>query len=145
MVNLGVSTGPGELPRGHFPCAECRTVFPRRRHDQVFCSPECRFADHNRAMQRGREIYRMAYHWVMGAGPERRSLINDLSRAARDWRDADREAGRAPPPIPEALQRRVEGARMGYVRKKGRGYVKDVAGAERVMKELQIPQRETMT
>lgn len=133
MVRLGVAVaGGGRL------CAECGQPFTARRHDQLFCSGPCRFEDHNRAMKRGREAYRAMYHWRLGQGKgQRGSLIGTISAMAKLWVDEDRAAGRQPPPIPEELVTRRQNARSGYVRVTGQGYVKDVPGAEAVLRELQ--------
>lgn len=118
-------------------CSECAGQFIPIRHDQVFCSKECRFADHNRAMQRGREAYRAMYHWRLGAGKgQRGSLIGTVSAMAKRWVEEDRAAGRSPPPLPEDMLLRRQNARLGYVKIVGAGYRHDEAGAERVLKEL---------
>ena len=133
MVRLGLPAAP----KGQRVCGECGSPFIPKRHDQAFCSPQCRFADHNRAMQRGREAYRALYHWVLGNGRgQRGSLIGTVSGLARKWVAEDREAGRLPPPLPEDLVLRRQNARTGYVKVTGKGYVKDPAKAEAVLREI---------
>lgn len=118
-------------------CTECGQPFKVKRFDQVFCSGACRFADHNRAMQRGREAYRAMYHWRLGQGKgQRGSLIGTISNMAKLWVEEDKLAGRNPPPFPEELNTRRQSARLGYVRKRGQGYVKDHHAAEAVLTEL---------
>lgn len=119
-------------------CTECAKPFTRKRHDQVFCSPECRFADHNRAMQRGREAYRAMYHWRLGQGKgQRGSLIGTISAMAKQWVEEDKAAGRNPPPFPEELAMRRMNARTGYVKERGgQRYVKDEVRAAAVLTEL---------
>lgn len=130
-------TSPG-LPKGQRQCGECGSAFTPRRHDQVFCSPGCRFDDHNRAMQRGREAYRAIYHWRLGHGKgQRGSLIGTISALAKLWVEGDRAAGRHAPPLPEDMQLRLVNARTGYVKKPGsQRYVRDPAAAEAVLEEL---------
>lgn len=127
-----------ELQKGERRCGECGGPFKARRHDQVFCSPECRFEDHNRAMRRGREAYRAIYHWRLGHGKgQRGSLIGTISAMAKQWVDEDRLAVRGAPPLPEDMRLRQENARTGYVKRPGRGYVKDEEAALAVLTELQ--------
>lgn len=124
-------------PKGERTCSECSKGFLPKRHDQVFCSPGCRFEDHNRAMQRGREAYRAIYHWRLGHGKgQRGSLISTISTMAKQWVDEDKAAGRSAPPLPEDMALRLQNARMGYVRVPGRAYVKDELAAAAVVTEL---------
>jgi hypothetical protein len=139
MVRLGLEHGASnsELRKGERRCGECGSPFRPKRHDQVFCSGPCRFADHNRAMQRGREAYRAMYHWRHGAGKgERGSLIGTVSAMAKRWIEEDQEAGRGPPPLPEDMVLRRMNARTGYVRQAGAGYVHNPDKAAKVLKEL---------
>lgn len=118
-------------------CTECGKPFTAKRHDQTFCSPACRFADHNRAMQRGREAYRAIYHWRLGHGKgERGTLIGTISELAKRWVEEDKAAGRRAPPLPEDMLLRLQNARTGYVRKPGAGYRHDPEAANKTIKEL---------
>jgi predicted nucleic acid-binding Zn ribbon protein len=119
-------------------CPECGQPFTRKRHDQSFCSPECRFEDHNRAMRRGREAYRAIYHWRLGQGKgQRGSLIGVISAMGKAWVEEDRAKGRGAPPFPEELVMRRINAKTGYVKERGgQRYVKDHKAAEAVLTEL---------
>jgi hypothetical protein len=132
-------TPSAALQRGERLCGECQSGFVPIRHDQVFCSKACRFANHNRAMQRGREAYRAIYHWRLGHGKgQRGSLISTISEMAKRWVEEDRGAGRSAPPLPEDMLLRLQNARTGYVKEKhGMSYRHDPEAAVAVVTELQ--------
>lgn len=88
-------------------------------------------------MLRGREAYRALYHWRLGHGKGARgSLLSTITWMVKGWVEEDRAAGRSPPPLPEDMVTRLQGAKQGYVKKPGRGYVRDEAAAAAVVTEL---------
>ena len=80
-------------------CKECGKSYMPRRLDQVFCSKPCKTDEQNRALVRGKQAYRMLYHWRLGNGKgSAGSLLGEASRLARSWVEQDRKEGRLPPP-----------------------------------------------
>jgi hypothetical protein len=75
-------------------CSNCRKPFTSPQRSALFCSRSCKTASANFEAARGKQLYRLAYHWALGSGPS----FSDLSWLVRQYIREDKEAGREPPP-----------------------------------------------
>lgn len=78
-------------------CASCGETFLTTQPSALYCSRACKTKEANLEATRGKQLYRLAYHWAM-AGGSMGKAFSDLSWLARQYVKEDREAGRAPPP-----------------------------------------------
>lgn len=80
-------------------CAHCGASFETRQPNALFCSRKCKTDAANREAARGKQLYRLVYHWAMaGKGPGAGKAMGDLAWLARRYVQEDREEGRQPPP-----------------------------------------------
>lgn len=80
-------------------CAYCGAPFKTPQTGALFCSRAHKTAYANMEAARGKQLYRLVYHWAMaGKGPEAGKAMGDLAWLARKYVAEDREDGRAPPP-----------------------------------------------
>lgn len=81
-------------PRPTRTCSHCGTPFASPQRFALFCSRKCKTDAANLEAARGKQLYRLAYHWRAGNGPS----FSDLSWLIDQFRKEDRETGRVPPP-----------------------------------------------
>lgn len=80
-------------------CRECGKPYWPRRHDQTFCTANCRKTAHNREMTRASKVYRALYHWRRNRGQgDAKGLFQDVCRIVDRWTQEDKAKGRPLPP-----------------------------------------------
>lgn len=77
-----------ELPVGR--CRECATRFRKKRHDQIFCHPNCKKAWWRRAEDRGKQAYPMLMEWRRTRGTKK-GVLSDLAHLVDGWVADDKE------------------------------------------------------
>lgn len=76
-------------------CAECAFGFEAKQAKQVFCSPSCRTAYHNRMSKRGKTLTPlvMAYRVKRDSDTSKRAHF-EYCRLVADFNEEDTKAGR---------------------------------------------------
>ena len=78
----------------HRNCANCNEPYTTRQPGAIYCSRGCKTEAGNLEMRRGKQLYRLAYHWRLGKG----ASFSDLSWLMDQFIKEDKQEDRPPPP-----------------------------------------------
>jgi uncharacterized Zn finger protein (UPF0148 family) len=97
-----------------YPCPECGGIVVQRGPGQIFCTPACRKAHHNREAVRGRQLMmyapaaRATRNGTRGIGADAGAhATHRMNQLLSEWRDEDARAGRMGPVELAQLRHRV--------------------------------------